>query len=68
MSSTLYAVIIFKFLVLLEVFSSQFKKIAPKNNLTQYLYFIIFLQKLSINYFKRFLEDFQKKYYLSVDM
>ncbi len=67
MSSPLYAVEIFKFLVLLEVFSSQFKKIAPKNNLTQYLYFF-FLQKLSINYFKRFLEDFQKKYYLSVDM
>jgi len=37
MSSPLYAVEIFKFLVLLEVFSSQFKKIAPKNNLTQYL-------------------------------
>ena len=39
MSSPLYAVEIFKFLVLLEVFSSQLKKIAPKNNLTQYLLF-----------------------------
>ena len=68
MSSPLYALEFFKFLVLLEVFSSQFKKIAPKNNLTQYLYFYYFFQKLSINYFKRFLEDFQKKYYLSVDM
>ena len=47
MSSTLYALEFFKFLVILEVFSSQFKKITPKNNLTQYLCLLfIFLQKL----------------------
>jgi len=49
MSSTLHAVIIFKFLVLLEVFSSQFKKIAPKNNLTHIYNFIIDIFTKALN-------------------
>ena len=71
MSSLLYAVIIFKLIVLLEDFSSQFnlKKSHQRYNLPIFIIlFLIFLQKLSINCFNRFLEDFQKKYYLSVDM